>query len=108
MGINDIYYENVWCVFFTFTDRASTIPNNIRGCQSGVWSSGQKEIRGVFTKLHREHKNKNKSKINKRKEIKTKHTRNNIKKDIAHMQRYVSQSTKKVFQAQQETACYYK
>ena len=25
-------------VFFTSTDRASTIPSNIRGCQSGTWS----------------------------------------------------------------------
>ena len=29
-------------VFFTLTDRASTIPNNTRGCQSGTWSAGQK------------------------------------------------------------------
>ena len=28
-------------VFFTLTDRASTIPNNTRGCQSGTWSAGQ-------------------------------------------------------------------
>ena len=39
-------------VFFTLTDRASTIPSNIlRGCQSGTWSAGQKEIRGTSTKL---------------------------------------------------------
>ena len=38
-------------VFFTLTDRASTIPNTIRGCQSGTWSAGQKEIRGTSTKL---------------------------------------------------------
>ena len=25
-------------VFFTLSDRASTIPSNIRGCQSGTWS----------------------------------------------------------------------
>ena len=30
-------------VFFTLTDRASTIPNNTRGCQSGTWSAGQKK-----------------------------------------------------------------
>ena len=30
-------------VFFTLTDRASTIPSNIRGCQSGTWSAGQKK-----------------------------------------------------------------
>ena len=38
-------------VFFTLTDRASTIPSNIRGCQSGTWSAGQKEIRETSTKL---------------------------------------------------------
>ena len=30
-------------VFFTLTDRASTIPSNTRGCQSGTWSAGQKK-----------------------------------------------------------------
>ena len=35
------------CFFFTLTDRASTIPSNTRGCQSGTWSAGQKKIRGV-------------------------------------------------------------
>ena len=38
-------------VFFTLTDRASTIPNNTRGCQSGTWSAGQKKIRGTSTCL---------------------------------------------------------
>ena len=38
-------------VFFTLTDRASTIPSNTRGCQSGTWSAGQKKIRGTSTKL---------------------------------------------------------
>ena len=44
-----------WCshvvvvvVVFTLTDRASTIPSNIRGCQSGTWSQ-----RG--TKVNRSH-----------------------------------------------------
>ena len=37
-------------VFFTLTDRASTIPSNLRGCQSGTWSAGQKEVRGTFIK----------------------------------------------------------
>ena len=37
-------------VFFTLTDRASTIPSNIRGCQPGTWSAGQKKIRGTSTK----------------------------------------------------------
>ena len=31
-------------VFFTLTDRALTIPNNTRGCQSGTWSAGQKTV----------------------------------------------------------------
>ena len=44
-----LYYVVV--VFFTLTDRASTIPNNTRGCQSGTWSAGQKKIRGTSTKL---------------------------------------------------------
>ena len=44
-------YALVVVVFFTLTDRASTIPNNTRGCQSGTWSAGQKKIRGTSTKL---------------------------------------------------------
>ena len=56
-------------VFFTLTDRASAIPSNIRGCQSGTWSAGQKEIRGTSTKLHWEQKkNTNTQKTTKRKE----------------------------------------
>ena len=43
--------SRVVVVFFTLTDRASTIPNNTRGCQSGTWSAGQKKIRGTSTKL---------------------------------------------------------
>ena len=35
-------------VFFTLTDRASTIPNNTRGCQSGTWSAGQKLLASIF------------------------------------------------------------
>ena len=38
-------------VSFTLTDRASTIPSNIRGCHSGTWSAGQKEIRGTSTAI---------------------------------------------------------
>ena len=37
-------------VFFTLTDRASTIPSNIRGCRSGTWSQ-----RGTGTKVNRSH-----------------------------------------------------
>ena len=33
-------------VFFTFTDRASTIPSNIRGCQSGTWSQRGTKVNG--------------------------------------------------------------
>ena len=33
-------------VFFTLTDRASTIPSNIRGCQSGTWSQRGTKING--------------------------------------------------------------
>ena len=44
-------------VFFTLTDRASTIPSNLRGCQSGTWSAGQKEVRG--TSIKHKHKNDN-------------------------------------------------
>ena len=47
-------------VFFTLTDRASTIPSNTRGCQSGTWSAGQKKIRGTSTKLQCEQKKKHK------------------------------------------------
>ena len=36
-------------VFFTLTDRASTIPNNTRGCQSGTWSAGQKLLLLIHT-----------------------------------------------------------
>ena len=33
-------------VFFTLTDRASTIPSNIRGCQSGTWSQRVTKVNG--------------------------------------------------------------
>ena len=33
-------------VFFTLTDRASTIPSNIRGCQSGTWSQRGTMVNG--------------------------------------------------------------
>ena len=53
---HQIPYVVVVVVFFTLTDRASTIPSNTRGCQSGTWSGGQKKIRGTSTKLQREQK----------------------------------------------------
>ena len=33
-------------VFFTLTDRASTIPSNIRGCQSGTWPQRGTKVNG--------------------------------------------------------------
>ena len=33
-------------VVFTLTDRASTIPSNIRGCQSGTWSQRGTKVNG--------------------------------------------------------------
>ena len=33
-------------VFFTLTDRASTIPSNISGCQSGTWSQRGTKVNG--------------------------------------------------------------
>ena len=40
------------CVFFASTDRASTIPSNIRGYQPVTWSAGQENIRSTSsTKL---------------------------------------------------------
>ena len=33
-------------VFFTLTDRVSTIPSNIRGCQSGTWSQRGTKVNG--------------------------------------------------------------
>ena len=33
-------------VFFTLTNRASTIPSNIRGCQSGTWSQRGTKVNG--------------------------------------------------------------
>ena len=33
-------------VFFTLTDRASTIPSNIRGCQSRTWSQRGTKVNG--------------------------------------------------------------
>ena len=40
-----VVYRKV-VVFLTLTDRASTIPSNIRGCQSGTWSQGGTKING--------------------------------------------------------------
>ena len=40
------YCTTVVVVFFTLTDRASTIPSNIRGCQSGRWSQRGTKVNG--------------------------------------------------------------
>ena len=37
---------DVVVVVFTLTDRASTIPSNIRGCQSGTWSQRGTKVNG--------------------------------------------------------------
>ena len=47
----DVKIQVLVVIFFTLPDRASTIRSNIRGCQSGTWSAGQKKIRGTSTKL---------------------------------------------------------
>ena len=41
-----IYLCIIVVVFFTLTDRASTIPSNIRGCQSGTWSQRGTKVSG--------------------------------------------------------------
>ena len=45
-GQEVIVYVVVVVVFFTLTDRASTIPSNIRGCQSGTWSQKGAKVNG--------------------------------------------------------------
>ena len=41
-----LYCTLIVVVFFTLTDRASTIPSNIRGCQSGTWSQRGTKVNG--------------------------------------------------------------
>ena len=51
LSINRVDYLKevvVVVVFFTLTDRASTILSNIRGCQSGTWPAGQKKRYGKY------------------------------------------------------------
>ena len=67
-------------VFFTLTDRASTIPSSIRGCQSDTWSAGQEIIRGTSTKLPRELENKTKQKQDKNDKKKATITQNTCHK----------------------------
>ena len=40
------YLVVVVVVLFTLTDRAPTIPSNIRGCQSGTWSQRGTKVNG--------------------------------------------------------------
>ena len=46
--VHIVWYKVVVAVvvFFTLTDRASTIPSNIRGCQSGTWSQRGTKVNG--------------------------------------------------------------
>ena len=46
----------------TLTDRASTIPSNIRGCQSGTWSARQENIRGTLQRSEESIKTRTKQK----------------------------------------------
>ena len=41
-----MYAVVVVVVFFTLTDRASTIPSKARGCQSGTWSQRGTKVNG--------------------------------------------------------------
>ena len=64
-----LHSRRCMCAFFTLTDRASTIPSNIRGCQSGstymvCWTG--KDQRNITKKLQREHENRNKTKMTER------------------------------------------
>ena len=45
-GSSEVTMYVVVVVFFTLTDRASTIPSNIRGCQSGTWSQRGNKVNG--------------------------------------------------------------
>ena len=45
-GLLGTEYVVVVVVVFTLTDRASTIPSNIRGCQSGTWSQRGTKVNG--------------------------------------------------------------
>ena len=58
-------------VLLTLTDRASTIPSNTRGCQSGTWSAGQKKIKGH---LPSSNESKRKTQTHKKKTTKRKGT----------------------------------
>ena len=50
------------CVSLALTGRASTIPSDKRGCQSGTWSSGQETIIKISTNLPRDHQTKTRQK----------------------------------------------
>ena len=46
MGDQNSTWKVVVVVFFTLTDRVSTIPSNIRGCQYGTWSQRGTKVNG--------------------------------------------------------------
>ena len=46
LSIKQTTLHVVVVVVFTLTDRASTIPSNIRGCQSGTWSQRGTKVNG--------------------------------------------------------------
>ena len=71
-----MYHHAIVVVFFTLTDRVSTIPSNIRGCQSGIhsstWSAGQeKDQRNIYQapieskKKHKQKRQRERNKNNK-------------------------------------------
>ena len=84
------------CVFFTLTDRASTIPSsNIHGCQPGTWCAGQEKIRGTprlqsSNKIIKKTKKKpRKKQYDKKKEEKNSNKKANAREDtvVGRMQR---------------------
>ena len=73
--------QNVWMgsqaaktKLLNLTVRASTIPSNIRGCQSGTWSAENRKRseEHLQVKLQRDNENENKAKTTKAKKKTTK------------------------------------
>ena len=69
------------CVFFALTDRASTIPSNIRGRQSGTWSAGQENIKGTSIVQSSNESIKTKNKTKQKTKIKEQYTKYMLEKD---------------------------
>ena len=70
-----LFRKNLKKIYIAVTNRASTIPSNIRRCQSGTWSAGHKKNgehlqsfnEGMKTKKQKQDKNeKNKGTIRSR------------------------------------------